>query len=172
MDANELNALADLVAGQLCARGMLPGSDAERQERLRNDLFALSERYSVLNEVVANVRAVIAEHGYLASVDPDSGSGGKPEAEELKPPKPQPHRGHQFGDDADFDYEIKKLLEKLDRLRRPNEDQDYEHKFPWNVQVDIGLLISILIELLDLIRKLMERLRRLERGGGRPDVEP
>ena len=171
LDANDLNTLADLVAGQLCARGVIPTTDTERQERLRADLFALSDRYSELNETVANVRAVIAEHGYRVSVDPDYGSGGSPEAEELRPPKPEPHGGEQFGDDADFESEIRRIMEKLQRLRRPEDEDDYEFKFAWRVQINVGLLISIILELLDLIRKLLERQRRAERGQ-LPDVQP
>ncbi|ETX02386.1 hypothetical protein [Candidatus Entotheonella palauensis] len=181
MVPKELKTMVDLVTAavtdRLCAQGLLMRSDVERQEQLRADIDVLSERDSLRNEVIAQVRAEIAEHGFLTSKGRHSGGSdsGNPEADELRPPD----FGPDGPSDDDIQREIDDLMRKLQRLRNPqpppaprpevghdapsDEPRDeYPKKKPGHVQIDVGLLISIILELLMLILKLRERLKRLE----------
>jgi len=169
MDATKLEEMANLVANivqtRLCEKRMTKAymSDIERQEQLRSDLIALSEKYSVEKEVIAKARAVIAEHGFaLFDVGGDGGSELKPEVQRLKPPDFGPHGPS----DEDIKKEIEEILKKFNMLRDPQPyEYIYEPKLPWNREVDIGLFVSILMELLRLILKLNKRLDLLPKSG-------
>lgn len=167
MDATELEKLANLVADivqvRQCGKGTINAgmSEVERQEQLRSDLIALSEKYSVENEVIAKVRSVIAEHGF-AVVDgsDDGGSELKPEVHRLKPPD----FGSHGPSDEDIKKEIDKLLKKINNLRDPEKHGfKYEPKWPWFYEIDVAFLVSILMELIKLILKLHNRLDLLHK---------
>ncbi len=177
MNEKELEKLAhltaDIVQDRMCAMGAMNAavSKVERQEQLRTDLIALSEKYSVENEVIANVRAVIAEHGFVM-VDDSNGSGSKSEARRLTPPDFKP----EGPSDEDIQKEIDKLCEKFHKLCDPQRyGYEYEHKYPWNREIDVNMLVNILIELFKLIRKLLKRLDLLHKhvhGGGSSAKQP
>ena len=59
----------------------------------------------------------------------------------------------------DLGEELRRLAEKLDRVRRakPGDDGPLERKVPWRYQISLDLLISILIEILDILKKLYRR---------------
>ena len=160
MQSDETSRLVDLVADKVeahfCKNGIKLGalSDAERQTQLRADLEALAIRFSARDTVVAQVRAEIAEHGFL--VDKGNYQEQKPDVERLRPPD----FGPEGPSDDDIQRELHEILKKIERLRKPKEGEEYEFKLPFRVQINVALLVSILLELLKLIMKLVERMRR------------
>lgn len=154
MQSEELDKIAALVADRIGSRGCNcrcpsgPGAD-ERRLQLKGDLEALSIAFSARDQVAAEVRAEIAEHGFIPS-------GQKPgEPGEIRPPDYGPHGPT----DEDIDREIRDILKKIERLRNPQGEEEFERKLPWRVQINVALLISILLELLKLILKLRRRMR-------------
>ncbi len=160
MRDDEIQKLVDMVADKIetrfCVKGAAPQtpSEAERLAQLRADLQSIAIQFSARDQVIAQVRAEIAEHGFL--VDKKAYQEGQPELERLRPPD----FGPQGPTDEDIQYEIEELLRKIERLRNPRQNDDYEFKLPFRVQINVALLVSILIELLKLIMKLLERMRR------------
>jgi len=156
MQHDEVQKLVDLVAAKVedrfCAKGTAPQtpSEAERLARLRADLQSLAIQFSARDQVIAQVRAEIAEHGFLVD------KKGYQDGERLRPPD----FGPQGPSDEDIQYEIEEILRKIERLRTPKQEDDYQFKLPFRVQINVALLVSILIELLKLIMKLLERIRR------------
>jgi len=146
-----VNLVADKVYTQLCTKGTVPGasSEAERRAQLRDDLEALSILFSARDKVIAQVRAVIAEHRYLVKEE-------QSDVERLCPPD----FGPEGPSDDDIQRDIDKIMRKIERLRKPKQDEDYESKLPWRVQINVALLVSILLELLDLNLKLLKRMQR------------
>ena len=150
------NLVADKVYARLCITGIVPGasSEAERRAQLRADLEALSIQFSARAKVIAQVRAEIAEHGFL--VDKRRYQEERPDVERLCPPD----FGPKGPSDDDIQREIDEIMRKIERLRKPKQDEDYERKLPWHVQINVALLVSILLELLNLILKLLTRMKR------------
>lgn len=155
MRPEELEKLATLVADRLgsrpcrCCDGSGATSTDERQLQLKGDLEALSVAFSARDRVAAEVRAEIAEHGFVAAGHEPDEPGG------IRPPDYGPHGPT----DADIDREIRDILKKIERLRNPQGEEEFERKLPWRVQINVALLISILLELLKLILKLRRRMR-------------
>jgi hypothetical protein len=161
MQSDKSSKLVDLVTDQvearLCANRIVPGvlSETERQAQLRADLEALSIRFSARETVIAQVRAEIAEHGFM--VDKGNYQEQEPYVERLRPPD----FGPEGPSDDDIQRELDDILKKIERLRTPEEGEEYEFKLPFRVQINVALLVSILLELLKLIMKLVERMRRI-----------
>jgi hypothetical protein len=64
------------------------------------------------------------------------------------------HAEHRPPDD--LAEELRKLTAKIERLLNPGPD-DFERKLPWRRQIQLSLLVSILSEILDILRKLYGR---------------
>jgi hypothetical protein len=125
---DETNRLIDLVTdkieARLCTNGIVMGalSDAERQTQLRADLEALAIRVSARDTVIAQVRAAVAEHGFL--VDKGSYQEQEPNEERLRPPD----FGPEGPSDDDIQRELDKILKKIERPRKPKNNEEYEFK--------------------------------------------
>lgn len=139
MDAAELKALADLVADIVVCRlsGRDAGADDRRQAALLRDLNALSETRGILPDLLPRIRQVLADHEF----DRVAGEIRELGAREANPP-----------DDL-FD-ELRRLAEKI---RRAQNEDTYEYKLPTRVQIKIPDLVSILVEILDILKKLSRR---------------
>ncbi len=139
MDATELKAVADLVADIVVCRltGGDVGADERRQSALLRDLNALSDTRGILPDLLPKIRQVLADHEFdrVAAEIRELGAG------ELNPP-----------DDL-FD-ELRKLAEKI---RHAQDDDTYEYKLPTRVQIKIPDLVSILVEILEILKKLARR---------------
>lgn len=183
MKPDELKAIVDLAANEiearLCAKGFMAAqpSDAERLARLRADIDTLSQQLSIREQVIAQVRATIAENGFVRrkgrSDEP------RPDVEEWRPPD----FGPEGPSDAEIDEEISKLMQKLARLRNPgggnpggnstgdygpkggDKGDEFPLKKPGHVQIDVAFLIDIIVELFKLILKLRKRMQRQMPGG-------
>jgi len=124
-----------------------PSSSASADDEdssLREQLEAVGRRFDVLPDLLESSNRVLDEHdlgGISKRLD------GIRKREGKKPPD-------------DLYEELKKLAEKLERLRT---EKVYERKLPWRRQISLAHLISILVEILDILRKLYER--SVPRGG-------
>lgn len=137
MNSTELKAFAELVADIVECR--LRGADkAEiRRQVLRDDIVALSEQLTNIGDVLKGSRRVLADHDL-------DGIGLK--IDSIRELEPQPR--------DDIYEELKKLERKLRRLQ----DKDsYEKKLPWRHQINVDDLVSVLVEILDILRKLYRR---------------
>lgn len=105
---------------------------------LRTHLETVGERFDVLPELLESSNRILDEHGFEEIKAKIEAIG---EQEGGNPPD-------------DLEKELYKLWEKIERLRR---GEDFERKFPWRRQISLDLLISILVELLDILRKLYGR---------------
>ena len=150
-----VNLVAERIKTESCCAVSSTGAltDAERRAQLKTDLEALSLQFNVRDTVVAQVRTEIAEHGFL--IDKKNYDEGIPEVERLQPPD----FGPEGPSDDDIQREIKEIMRKIDRLRKPEQEEEYERKLPWRVQINVALLVSILLELLKLILKLLKRMQ-------------
>lgn len=139
MDATELKAVADLVADIVVCRltGGDAGSDERRQTLLLRDLNALSETRGILPDLLPKVRQVLADHDFERVAGEINDLGGR----ESNPPD-------------DLVEELRKLAEKI---RRAQDESTYEYKLPTRVQIRIPELVSILVEILDILKKLSRR---------------
>lgn len=139
MDIAEVRALADLVADLVVCRlaGGATGDDERRQDVLLRDLSALSERKGVLPDLLPRVRRVLDDHGF----ERIAGEIRQLHETEVDPPD-------------DLLLELRRLAEKI---RRAQDADTYEYKLPTRVQIRIEDLVSILVEILDILKKLARR---------------
>lgn len=117
----------------------------EADVALRGRLEAVGERFDVLPELLQSSNRILDEHGFdqikkkIAAIAEQEGSHAPDDLRE----------------------ELDRLWKKIARLRQ---GKDFERKFPWRRQISLDLLISILVELLDILRKLYGR--TVPRPGG------
>lgn len=153
MDPTDVRALSDLVADHVGARleeryGLKPLHGVDRLDALLADIEQISASRGQLSEVVADARRAFAEHGFEHIRDEIRGLRGL----ESRP-----------GDDT-LSLELERLAAKLAQLLTRGA---YEYKSPKRVQIDVGLLGLILLEILDILKKLgRETLQRARPGGG------
>jgi hypothetical protein len=148
MDAIQLKAFADLVADLVVCRlaGGDPATEDRRRTQLLRDLMALSDTQGVLPDLLPRVRQVLADHDFDRVLKEIRDLG----ASEVAPP-----------DDL-FD-ELRRLAEKL---RSAQDESTYEYKLPTRVQIKIPDLVSILVEILDILKKLARRSMSTPAAGG------
>ncbi|MFQ5528406.1 MAG: hypothetical protein ACE5GX_19405 [Thermoanaerobaculia bacterium] len=114
---------------------------------MRRRLIALSEEFDEFPQQLERIQAVTKDHDLeriCKRIDRARESEGE------KAPD-------------DLGEELHKLQRKLQRLER-GDDETYEYKFPTRKQIPLEFLISILIEILDILRKLYERSNRRVEG--------
>lgn len=120
------------------------GAGGGDDDSLRARLEEVGRRFDVLPDLLASSNRILDEHdlaGISETLD------GIREQEGKRPPD-------------DLYEELKKLAKKLERLRS---GEVFERKFPWRRQISLDHLISILVEILDVLRKLYGR--SVPRGG-------
>ncbi|MGH2749416.1 MAG: hypothetical protein ACRDK3_00825 [Actinomycetota bacterium] len=152
MDSGEVRALSDLVTDLVGARleeryGLTPLRGADRLDGLLVDIEQISARWGQLPEVLTDVREAYAEHGFERV---------RAEIRELRDLEARP------GDDS-LSLELDRLAAKLQLLLTRGA---YEYKSPKRVQIDVVLLGRILIEILDLLKKLSREALKGDRRKG------
>lgn len=152
MEASELKSFVDLVADVVVCRlksgsggGGSAGSEEARLAELLEDIKGISRLYGTRDQLVADIRKSFDTHEF-ERVAKEIGDLGR-----LEPPDPP----------DDLVYELRKLAEKLRRLQ---DEENLEYKFPTRLQINVKLLVDILLEILDILKKLGRRSMMPERG--------
>jgi hypothetical protein len=142
MEPTELKSMVDLVAElvacRLADRAAAADQGTTRIDKLLADMKAISSTYGVLPEVLRDVRQSLDDHEF-ARLQQEIG-----ELRRLEGPGPP----------DDLASELERLAGKIATFRNPS---TFEYKTPRHVQINVVLLVSIFLEILDILKKLGRR---------------